>query len=288
MLSALCFAGLLAPGRAAEPSSNNVRIALVNSLFRDTSPALIKIIGQPLKILMETQTGLSGELQTGGDAFQLAESLKVGKAQLGVFHGFEFAWVREKYPQLRPLVIAVKEHPEMYACLVTKAGGDVTGPDDLKGKTVSIPRFSREHCHLFLDRRCCATDNARTFFSQVVTPSDPDDALLDVIDGTVQAAVVEKGLLDKFQRYQPGRFAKLQVLILSEAFPSGVVVYCEKGLSDDVLKRFKDGMINATSTERGRDLLKMVRLDGFLPVPENYDQHLTDIAKAYPPPAPKK
>src|SRR3954464_620790 len=80
-----------------------VQIGIVNSLFRDTPPVLIGVLSRPLKSLMETQTGVSGDLHLAGDAIALADKLKANKVQLGVFHGFEFGWAKQHCPELKAL-----------------------------------------------------------------------------------------------------------------------------------------------------------------------------------------
>src|SRR5215470_11464792 len=91
----VAVAGLLPPAGPAR-ADGLVKIGLVNSLFRDTPPSLVEVLSRPLKALMESQTGLGGALRLCGDATALAKQLKEGKVQLGVFHGFEFAWARQK------------------------------------------------------------------------------------------------------------------------------------------------------------------------------------------------
>ena len=51
------------------------------------------------------------------------------------------------------------------------------------------------------------------------------------------------------------------------------------------LQRLRDGMINASQTERGERMLNLCRSTRFAQVPKDYDQLLVDIAKAYPAPA---
>src|SRR4051812_26542990 len=105
-------AGLLAavllrfPAAAAESSPPRaVRIGLVGSLFRDTSEPMVKVMLGPFKALMESQTGARSELVVVKEVDGLGTQLNDGKVQLAVFHGFEFAWARLKYPELRPLMI---------------------------------------------------------------------------------------------------------------------------------------------------------------------------------------
>src|SRR5437660_3858231 len=98
LLAALC---LVHPGqRATAGDSPGVQVGLVGSLFRDTPPALAEVLAQPIKTLMQSQTGLTGQVQVASNTFDLSRRLKDGKVQLGVFHGFEFAWARRKNPGL--------------------------------------------------------------------------------------------------------------------------------------------------------------------------------------------
>src|SRR5580692_3849933 len=99
LLMALLGTMALAPLPKAEAGTPvGVRISLVSSLFRDTPDSLVKVLARPMLALMENQTGLVGELQPSSDAKALAEQLKSEKTQLGVFHGFELAWMQQKYP----------------------------------------------------------------------------------------------------------------------------------------------------------------------------------------------
>lgn len=289
LLTAAGLAGLvlLLPLGRADTSGRTIQIGVANSLFRDTPPSLIHILSQPLKTLMESQTGLTGDLQLAGDASSLAQKLKEQKIQLGVFHGFEFAWAQQKNPDLRPLVIAVCEHRLLHAHLIVQKDDPASTWDDLKGKVVALPRRSREHCHLYLARRCPGSSPAQ-FFSRVTAPATPEDALDDVVDGTAQAAIVDRCALDKFQADKPGRCKRLRVLRQSEAFPAAVVAYQAGTLDEATLQRFRAGMVGADKTSRGKELLKMCRITNFEDVPADYAQLLLDIARAYPAAAPSR
>jgi ABC-type phosphate/phosphonate transport system substrate-binding protein len=285
---ALAVAGLIASGltSGAEPApSNTVQIGVVNSLFRDMPESMIKVVMTPLKSLMETQTGLSPQLLPGGDAEQLGKQLMDRKVQLGVFHGVEFAWARQKYPDLKPLMITVSQQRQFRAYLVVCCDNGATCFADLKNKTVALPRRSREHCHLFLERRCQACGQpAKTFLAKVTTPPDSEEALDNVVDGVAHAAVVDKLALDSYQERKPGRFTKLKIAQESEVFPAGVIAYRPGALDEATLERFRTGMLSANQTPRGKQLLTMCQIAGFERVPADYDQLLADILKAYPAP----
>jgi ABC-type phosphate/phosphonate transport system substrate-binding protein len=275
-------------GRAEENKSapvEAVRIGLVSSLFRDTPETLITAMMQPFGALMESQTGLSGKLISGGNAVNLGKLLAEDKIHLGVFHGVEFAWARQQNPGLRPLMIAVNQKRHLHALVVVRADATAADFTDLKGQALAQPQKSREHCRLFLNRRCQATGlEAPDFFGKIATPSNNEDALDDVVDKLVHAAVVDGIALECYQRRKPARFAQLKVLERSEVFPAAVVAYHPGALNDATLQRFREGMLNANKGALGRQFMALWKLTAFEAIPDDYEQTLAQILKTYPVP----
>jgi ABC-type phosphate/phosphonate transport system substrate-binding protein len=240
---------------------------------------------RPFKALMESQTGVTGQMVLARDADELRQKLEDEQVDFGVFHGFEYAWARPRHPKLRALVIAVNQHRHLKACLVVASESEVDGLAGLKGKTVAVPRFSREHCHLFLERHCrnqgaCSQE----FFADVCKPQDAEAALDQVADGTLDGAVVEQLALDAYRRNKPGWFPYLKIVQESEPFPATVVTYKEGTIDEATLRRFRDGLIRANQTRTGKSVLGMCRLSAFEEVPADYDHTLNNILKCYPPP----
>jgi len=265
------------PGHApaAEKTNGAIRIGLTGSLFREMPPSLVQVLSQPLKALMESQTGMAGELEMAGDAEDMARKLKEGKLHIAVMHGVELAWARKVNPDLKPLVIAVAHHRQLHAHLVVRKDNPAGGAADLKGKKLALPRLSREHCHLYRERRCPE--------AEVTRPGCAADALDDVLDNVAQAAVLDRYGLDQYQERFPDRLGELRVLHQSEAFPASAVVYHAGALDDETLRRFREGLVAASRSDRGKELLKMCRITGFEEVPADYEENLTAIIRAYPP-----
>jgi ABC-type phosphate/phosphonate transport system substrate-binding protein len=277
---------LLAASPAWADDGHCVRIGLVSSLFRDTSEPLMQVIMRPFKSLLERQTGMSGRLLSGGGALQLGQRLKEGDVHLGVFHGVEFAWAKDKFPQLKALLIAVNKQPFLRAHLVVRNDSNINRLEDLKGRIIALPSMSREHCWLFLERRCVPSgQTADNFFSRVNRPRDAAYALDDLIDGSVQAAVVDDAELTAYRKQYPKEFAKLKILRRSEAFPCAVIAYYPGTLSDGLLEQFRAGMLAAKDTRQGRQMMQLCRITSFEDVPEDFNKMLEAIAKAYPPPS---
>ena len=286
ILGTLALALAASGGRADDGAQQPVRIGLIASLFRDMSEPLMQVIMRPFKSLMEAQTGIPGQLVSGGDAETLGQRLKEGKLHLGVFHGVEFAWARTKIPQLKPLLIAVNHQRYLRANLVVHDDGKIASVADLKGQVVALPHLSKEHCWLFLERRCVPPGmKPEKFFTRIATPRDANYALDDVIDGTAQAAVIDDADLSAYRERYPQYFAKVKVLQQSEQFPCAVIAYYPGVLSAEMIERFRSGMLAAKSSRQGRQMMQMVRISSFEEVPDDFDRMLSDILKAYPPPA---
>jgi ABC-type phosphate/phosphonate transport system substrate-binding protein len=283
LIAGLCLSG---SNQAAEPSPKTIRIGMVSTLFHDVPDSMIEMMAKPFGMLMSAQTGMTGQLIKTGDANDLGRKLTSGEVQVGICHGFEFAWVRQNYPTLKPLAIAINQSARLRAYLVVNSTSTITGFADLKDKTLDLPKGTRAHCRLYLDSRCqetgqCSPEN---MLAKLTSSDCAEDAIDDVIGGNVAATVVDNITLETYKHRKPGRYENLKVVAESEDFPAGVVVYNAGSLDEKTLGKFRDGLINCNKTILGRQLLTLWKLTGFEKVPADYDQLLTDIAKAYPPP----
>ena len=297
-LGALLLAGGLAVTAARLPAEDQglprnanvpVKIGMVGTLFRDQPPALVLAMMKPFGSVMKAQTGVPGELVVGGDPFQLAKMLIDNEVQLGVFHGIEYGWVREKHPELQPLMIAVSKHQHVHCALIVRASSDAEEFADLEGGTLALPKGTREHTRLFLNKHCQACGHEQdTHFKKTTIPPTIEDALEDVVDGNVTAALVDEVGFEEYKRRKPTRCTQLRSLIRSEVFPSGAIVYHPGFLDEATLKRFRHGMLTADKSIMGKQMLMMWRLTGFEPVPKDYDETLKNIIKVYPPPPPER
>jgi ABC-type phosphate/phosphonate transport system substrate-binding protein len=278
--------GLGPPSTASEKEgqpAGYVRIGMVNSLFRDISPATRQMSLQPFSSLVRSQTGLDGRPVLAGDALALARQLQENKVQFGVFHGVEFAWAQEKYPDLRPLVIVINRHRHLRAHLVTRYDSPTRSLADLKGKKLALPRGSREHCHLFLDRFCSkGGTTAKAYFGEVVVHPNIEEALDDVLRRKVDAAVVDGVSLECYQKLKPGCHSALKAVERSPVFPAAVVAYRQGAVDGGKLAQLRDGLIKANQNTRTRELMFQWRLTAFEAVPADYQQTLTAIRKTYP------
>jgi ABC-type phosphate/phosphonate transport system substrate-binding protein len=258
---------------------------MVNTLFHDMPDAKVQTLLPELRNLMREQTGLDGEFIVVGDAQDLGKKLNDNQVQFGVFQGFAFAWARDSFPELKPLLIALNRQPVLKASVVINKESKAAALGDLKEKIISIPKGCPEHCRLFLDRELAKLGGEQSsFFAKIVQHGNVEDALDDVLRDKVQAALVDGEGLDAYEQVNPGRFARLKMLLQSDGFPPGLVAYRQGAIDEATLTKFKSGMIKANSSVSGKEQMALWKLSAFEELPKDFEASLADILKKYPAP----
>jgi ABC-type phosphate/phosphonate transport system substrate-binding protein len=262
-----------------------LRIGTSGGLAINESGAKEEEARETLKTFIKDETGFDNEIIPQKDWRELADKLANKELNLGVFQGYEFAWVREKHPEFRPLAIAVNVHNYRTAYVVTRQDNKAADFAGLEGQSLALPKVSQGHLRLFIERQVQARGKTpETFFSKITAPDNFEDPLDDVVDGAIQAAVIDRVGLEAYKRRKPGRFNRLKELAHSQAFPPPVVAYREGALDKETLQRFQDGLLNAHRKEKGRTLITFFKLTGFAKAPDDFDPVLADIGKAFPAP----
>lgn len=267
-------------------TGNSVRMSISRTLFDGYSEPLMMAMMRPFGGLMQTQTGMQGDLVACGDGLTMAEHIMKDKIQLGVFEGIEFAWARQKYPQLQPILITVNQKDHLRTFLVVHKDNPAKEWADLKGQTLAVHNHTRIHSRLFLCRNCKeAADQApKEFFQKIVKRDTSEDMLDDVVEGVIKAAVIEEVALERYRHRKPGRSEQLRILAKSESFPATVVAFKSGKLSQATVERLRKGMLTAGKSPLGRQLMTLWKTTGFQALPENYEKTLKEIVKTYPQP----
>lgn len=264
---------------SAEPPP--LKIGMPESMFSGLPPAVVQTASRPFQTMFEKQTGLKGEVAIAKDYADMTAQLRAGKLDIAVFHGVEYAWVKQ-HPELIPLLVTVPGS-KLQACLVVSTASKVKGAEELKGDSVAVPASTKAHCRLFLDRLkaklpegCCGTAK--------VEGKSVEEALDAVSGGTCPAALVDASALRSYKRDKPGAGDQLKVLVESEVFPSAVIVHRKDAFDAKTAAKVRDGLIKGTETAQGQLLTSLWRLKGFAAVSPDYLADLDTILKAYPAP----
>jgi ABC-type phosphate/phosphonate transport system substrate-binding protein len=280
---ALVTLAVPAPGKQKQQEA--IKIGVADSMLRDLSAANVDTLLPELERLVLEHAGLKNEIVKAGSSSELAEKLKDKTVQLGVFYGFEFAWARQSYPELKPLIIAVQRQRSLKALVVVAKENQAASIADLKRSVLSIPGRCPEHCRLFLERELTFMGaDQKDFFSKTVVHPTSEDALDDILRGKVQAVLVDGIGLDVYKQVNPGRYARLKILKSVEGFPASVLAYREGGLDEATLVKLKKSLVSANTTAGGKQQLVQLNLSAFENVPADYESMLVDILKRYPAP----
>lgn len=261
-----------------------LQIGMVQGMFRDVHPAMVQALSRPLRDLIRNKTGLTGDVAVVPDAHTLAARMQDGQLNLGVFHGFEFAWVRKNHPDLVPLVVTVPGTRKLQAVVVVATDSSAQSLADLKSTDVAVPRGTKAHCLAFLDRERVGLP-ATTAVPKTEPPMTPAEALDAVVSGSTPAALVEVSALEGYQAVQPGAFQRLRILCRSELFPPTVIVYRKETVSADMAAKVHRILVEAHTTPAGKPLMMLWNLRGFEDVPADYDAHLEKSLQSYPAPS---
>jgi ABC-type phosphate/phosphonate transport system substrate-binding protein len=267
---------------AGEPSP--VKIGIVKTLFNDLSKEKIDIATESFPDIMKESTQMEGKLVLGLDAAGVAKQLADKQIHLGVFNSFEYAWVLQKHPDFKVLMVAGKKDEQMRASLMVRKNDKIASLADLKGQTVSIPKRTREFASLYLDRLLAQKFQSEPskYFGKIVLSENMETALDDLASGKVKATLIDSQGLAFYQDLKPGLFNKLKALDQSDVFPPVAIAYLPGVLGEATLKKLSTGLLNANQSEKGKEMMRLWKIDGFTAPPANYGDDVQRILKAYP------
>jgi ABC-type phosphate/phosphonate transport system substrate-binding protein len=265
--------------------SDVLRIGLSGPLASDTQGPKEKAVAAMLQAFIKSETGINDEIVCQKNWRDLADKLAKGQLQAGVFQGYEFAWAQEQHPSLRPLVLALTGPRNLTACVVARCDGKANQFDDLRGQSLGLPDTGQRHLRLFVERECQAHGTEPdAFFSKISSPQNVENCLDDVVEGTMQAAVVDHAALEVYKERKPGRFNQLKGVAKSRPLPPVVVAFCDKVLDEYTVRRFRERLVESQNKEKARMMLTLLRLTAFELAPDNFEEVLAETRKAYPPP----
>jgi ABC-type phosphate/phosphonate transport system substrate-binding protein len=266
------------------PTPGIVRVALLKSMVRDVTPQRIEAMAANFQAVLKQQSALDGELVIVETAEDMQKRLANGEVRLGAFHGFEFAWMRNKNPDLVPLMLASPDPDALRSVLVVTKDSPAKSIADVRGQRLAMVSDAPEHSRLFLDRLCSKMNSTlKDVFPTIESPKSIEEALDRVVDGKIQVALLERNGLKMFERRKPARYARLRVLEESVPFPPGVLAYFRGRLGESTQKAFRDGMNNTDKSEQGRHLMQQMKIKRFESVPPEFEKQLAAVLKEYPP-----
>ena len=270
-----------ATGAAAQQPAGELKMGMLQGMFRDVRPAMVQALSKPFRELMLKQTGYTGDVEICTDALCLTEKMKDKSLHIGVFHGFEFAWAQTKCPDLVPLIVTRPPGGKVQAVVVVAKDSPYKTLADLKDEPVTLPRGAKAHSVAYLEKLRAGFDKgtAKPVTKLAMTG---EDVLTGVVIGDVSATLVDVCALEGYQNLQPGAFKQLRILHRSEEFPAAVVAYRKGTITEAEAARIRTGLATAQNTASGKLLMTLWNLNGFEEPPAAYQGQLDAILKAYP------
>jgi ABC-type phosphate/phosphonate transport system substrate-binding protein len=282
----LAIAGTAATGEQGK--AGLFRIGTSGTLTTDTPGSKEQAALETLHAFIKEETGLDNKIMRQKNWRELADKMAKGEMELGVFQGYEFAWAQEKYPELKPLALTVNVYVYPVGYVVVRGDNPAKDFAGLQGQSLSMPSTGQRCLRLFVDRECQANGKkTEDFFAKVMTPDNVEDAIDDVVDKVVQAAVVDRASLEAFKRRKPGRFEQLKEVAKSQPFPPALVAHYDKVADPGALALCEKGLLAASRKEKGETMLTLFRLTGFAKAPDDFEKVLAETRKNYPAPEAK-
>jgi len=257
-----------------------LKIGMIDTLFEDQDEARVRTQIQPFADIVRKQTQRAGDFVMVKGVDAMARGMKEGKLQMGVLHSWEYAWLKAECPDAEPLVVAVTDQVIQKVHVLVPKDSPAKSLDDLKGKTMALPRRSPHVVKFYLER-LPKTGNEELFKMREV--KDADDAIEDLISGKSQLTMVTSSALKVYRDRKPVRAERVRTVAESPAFPPPALIYRPSQVEQDVLQRFRDAMLKAHESSEGRQTLTLWRISTFQPVPKDYQQMVEAVGKEYPP-----
>lgn len=265
-----------------QQARDEIKIGMMNNLFEEQDEKKIRVQIDPFAALVRRQTGTRGDFVVVQGREKMIEDLKANRIQMGVMHGLDYAWIRDRLVDTKPLLIAVADTNTLKAVIVVPKDSPAQSLGDLKEQTLALNAYPPYHVRFWLNHVC--EGNYARFF-KVATQRDVETAMEEVADKSAAATAVSNGALEFYKRQKPVRFQRFfRVLMESPDFPAPVMIYRTGQVRQELVQRFRTSMLSAHQTPEGRDTLQLWRLKRFLDVPADYDQLAEETARRFPPP----
>lgn len=270
------------PGSQGQSPSSRVRIGTSNGVMQGAAQKQIEALTF-LQYFFKSETGIDNEIVPPVHWRDLAKKIAKKELPLGVFQGYEFAWAQAENAELKPLLLALKGARYPVACVLVHKDNPAKDFADLEGRAFALSNLSIGVPSFFMERQ--VQDQGKTtetFFAKVTTPDNIEDAIDDVVDGIVQATVIDRSGFEAYRLRKPGRCRQLRVLMQAEPVLPVIIAYASGSLDQATLNRFRSGLLRASHQERGKMLMAMFRLTGFEDVSVDFEKMLIATQKTYP------
>ena len=148
-------------------------------------------------------------------------------------------------------MVAINQQVYVHSLVVTKAGGAIRDFATLKGQSLAVPEHTTPSCRLFLERLCLkGGEDMSRYFTKTTKPANVEVALDNVVDGVVEATVVDSVGFSGYQGRKPARAARLREVEQSPPFPPTALLHRPGVLEEETLEHFRKATRGAKPASR--------------------------------------
>jgi ABC-type phosphate/phosphonate transport system substrate-binding protein len=293
-LAAACLLAALLPASAQEKDEPAIlKVRLYGSILPGYSRSDAKAFSEPMLKLIGRNLGIAPELEiadgtTPDDLFAFGKKLDSGEYHLGAVWGIEYAWLREKYPNLKANSIFVsgsKENVTRTLVLVNKDSRFKTVAD-LKGKRLAVskdmPLMDRVSLQAIIRD---AKLDPKGFFVRDKPLGNVRLAAAAVRNGKADCVAMTSSTYFRLKELQPGLAGDLIELKAGPAFPAIAIVgspevfqRARKNLWADLQTQF----LTVHNTPEGKDCLSFWRFQGFASPDSDYQREVGEAGRRFP------
>ncbi|MFT3881002.1 MAG: PhnD/SsuA/transferrin family substrate-binding protein [Gemmatales bacterium] len=215
----------------------------------------------------------------------LAERLRQSQIHLMVCPGIEYAWMKSKFPDLLPLVVAQRNDIRMKACVVVRNESKARKISDLRNASISLPERLPQHAYLFINQKI-ASQGAESagFFQQSLLPADSNEGIESVIEEKADAILLDQDAWLGYQEQKSARSKKLRVLEESISFPTAVVLHHRETWNKLEIPLLRVALCAAHQKPLARQILNYWGVSRFVTSKTEYQQIVEDFLCEMPEP----
>jgi ABC-type phosphate/phosphonate transport system substrate-binding protein len=270
---------------AARQKVDVLRIGTSGALTTEKQNDKEKAALVSLRGFIKDVTGYNNDITRETDWKELTDKLTSGERHIGVYQGYEFAWATKDHPDLKPLALAVNSNRYPTVHILTNKDNPATGFADLKGQALVLPDNGQPFLRLFAQRQARVQGkDLSDFFAKITTVASVEDCIDDVVDGTLQVAIIDRAALEAYGQRKPGRFKKLKEVAKSAPLPPLVIAYFGNSLDEAEVKKLQDQLMKAGKTEKGKTMLNLFHMTDFTAVGDDFEAVLAETRKQFPVP----
>ncbi|RTM01717.1 phosphate/phosphite/phosphonate ABC transporter substrate-binding protein [Ancylobacter aquaticus] len=269
-IAAACAIGLTAPGHAADPNPDTLKVALLPD---ENASELIKR-NQPLKDYLERELGKKVQLIVTTDYSSMIEAMRFGRIDLAYFGPLSYVLAKSK-ADIEPFAAMVSDgKPSYRSVIIANTNANVNSLGDIKGKKVAFGDRASTSSHLIPKTLMVEAGVVQDRDYQQHFVGSHDAVAVNVANGNAEVGglseVIWKALLER----KLVDASKVKVIAYSKEYPQYPWT-----MRSDLQPELKEKIRITFMNLKDPTVLKNFKADGFAPITDKDYDVIRDMGK---------